>query len=334
VIGSLPLGLPAAVTMEATLPVVGNQVIREEAYAAMPGGIRFITALESRRETDTLFGLLFGGGGQGLALQIATEADGADLLIEPIGDVTALPLVPDSDDLDGAGELGELRPDWAALPTLEVVPTQRPKGRVGIAVPAAPAGALGEIFLVGGYDAPVGGFVVAGMATSTGETSTQLRVAGAPLGLTSARRVVVAEARFNDPGLESRAFARDESFAAAVDLGAFLAPPSGAFLLADLPQPGGSLLVLPGAGTATTYEVEVLGQGMTWRLYVPANASGGRSVALPAVVGPTGASVGRAAVHRLVGADPDAATASLYRPGAGPIRSPTDAAAATASAAQ
>jgi hypothetical protein len=103
-----------------------------------------------------------------------------------------------------------------------------------------------------------------------------------PANLAHARRAVAVHAVFADDALSSRAVVRRDALSAELDIGALLAPPEGAFVLADVPAPGDRSVVLPSASGVTHVKVVVDGllAGTPVRLEVWSPATG--AVRLPA----------------------------------------------------
>lgn len=326
-LGALPVALPAAATLEASLPVLGAQVVRERAFSTTSGGRRGALAYEGRFPESTLFGLLGGAAATDLALNLAAEAEGMDALAVHAGALAALPLVVDGDtsdgfsDVDNDGDVDELVPDFASMPELEITPQRLPRERVGLVTGGLPAGARARAFVAAGLALPGYGFAPTGVGAisppTEGLAPAQVKVVPpSSSALANAARAVVVEALFDDPSLSSRLFFRGAAFSSALDLGPLLQPPTGAFLIEGIPAPDERLLVLPQAPSATTYRVHLVADGVAWTV-VAASAEGGRSVVLPASLGATVALTGLE-VLRLEGGAPDVATAAPFVAGAGP----------------
>jgi hypothetical protein len=318
-LGDVTLALPAAATLEATVPFGGgNQEVRGRAFTTTAAGRRGLSAFERRSEIGELFAL-FGADPTELALDLAATAEGMRAQLEPAGILEALPHVPDENDIDGDGDLAELVPDYGALPAFEVSPARLPAERLGVLLGPPPSGARSRPFLVVGL-APAGyGFVPVGMgAPALDEASTPRQIkALAPHSdaLSWAPRALVAEAVFDDTR-QSRIQRRFAAFPTALDLGPFLAPPTGYFFLDGMPAPGTRSLVLPEAEGATTWRVTLSGSGTAWTLVVTAPAGGGRTLTLPSSV--VAASLSRVESLRLPGASAEEATHASFLAGAGP----------------
>jgi hypothetical protein len=320
-LGAVGVPLPASTTLSAEVPLSGAQTVRETAYAVTAAGRRSVTAFEGRSETGDVFAFFGGVDPIELALDLAQRAEGMDALWQPVGALSAFPLVEDGDladdvaDVDGDGDLAELVPDYASMPAVEVSPSQLALERVGLSTGALPADARTRAFAVAGLSLPGYGFVPTAMgALAPGEAGvgSQLKATSPDNdALTSARRDVVVEAIFDD-GRQSRLSHADDAFGADWQLGDFLIPPDGAFFLDGVPTPTDRLLVLPPAPGATTYRIEVTDGARSWALVVSAADGTGRSVAVPASLGGIAAGLGRVEVLRAPGASADAATLAPF----------------------
>lgn len=333
-LGAIPVPMPAATTLQASLPLVGQTSdVRPVAYATTAAGPRSVTAFEGRYETDALFALTGAGDEVELALDLAGRAEGMDALWVHVGDLQALPLVADTADVDGDGDALERTPDFANLPSTEVTPTSRPTERTGLLIGPTPAEARPRVLAVSGLLPPGYGFVPTGVSAFVIDDSAPRQLkATAPIedGLTPARRAVVVQALFDD-GSDSRLQVIEDALLPTMALGAFLKPPEGAMFLDGVPLPGERLLLLPEAEGATTYRVFLDGGGASWQLYLPAGA-GGKSVTVDEMFGGLSASLGSVEVLRLEGDTSETATYARFRAGAGPPVAVEDAARARASA--
>ncbi len=332
-LGALPVALPAAATLQATLPIVGQTSdVRPLAYARTSAGPRSVTAFEGRYETDALFAFTGAGDEVELLLDLAAGAEGMDALWAHVGTLTSAPLVGDEDDVDGDGDVSELVPDFDIFPSVEVTPSSRAAERLGVVLGPPPASARARVLAVAGLLPPGYGFVPSGLSAFVLDDGAprQLKVvAPAEDGLTAARRALMVQALFDD-GSESRLQLITDAFGPALDLGSFLDPPAGAAFLDGVPLPGDRLLLLPEAPGATTYRVLLEGAGARWQLYLPAG-EGGRSLTVDDVLGGSSASLQGVEVLRFdddaSGADP---THARFRAGAGPAAPACDAARAHA----
>jgi len=342
-LGGLPIDLPAAVTFEATLPLQGNSVVKDRAYAATTSGPVSVTAFEGRQGQGAAFQYLGGGDPVGIALDFAAAAEGFDVLWQQLAVIEALPLIADGDladgvaDYDGDGDTTELVPDWGQLPTTDVRPSQLPTERVGVTLSGLPAGARGRAFAVAGHWLPGWGFAPTGIGVAElngDDVLLQLKVHGpANDALAVSPRAVIVEALFED-GRTSRVRVDAATFGSSLAAGQLLTPSTDAFFVDGLPAPGERTLFLPAiAGSdATTYRVRMIGGATRWDLVVSTGAGGGRTVVIPTELGGVGAILLDVTLLRLEGADAAAATIAPFVTGSGPNPPLLDAAQAVATA--
>ena len=322
-VGPVPVALPAAVMLEATLPFVmaPNPIVRDRVYTttAAPGR-RTVTGFELRQEVGDLLGRVLGASPIDLALDLAQDAEGMDAELIALGNVPALSQVADDDDVNANGDLAERIPDWDALPTFVIAPERKPPERVGVFVGAAPADARAELFAVGGLLAPGSGFVPTGLAVFTADDplTQQIRVLPPEGELSAARRALRVQAVYDDPRLSSSAYWRGQGFSSTVSIGDLLAPPEGTFFLDDVPMAGARSLVLPASLGATTYVVEVETTLGAHLVVIPSAGGTGRSIALAQAL-IDGATLGATHALRRDGPSDAAATLTLFLEGTGPM---------------
>ncbi len=320
IIGGIPVTLPAAVQLEAILPFsADNQVLRDRTYGVTVAGRRALVAFELRSEVNNLIGGALGATTVDVALNLADDAEGMDALLQEVGDVPALPRVADSDDIDGDGDPGELIPDWGALPTVELMPSRKPAERVGLIASGPPANARARLFVVGGLKVAGLGFVPTGMATISGASgsSEQLRVVQPAAAMSTAERALRVEAVYDDALRSSALYWSGATFAESIDLGAFLVPPEGSFVLDDVPMAGSRTLVLAASPGATTYAARVVSLAGEHLVLVPSIGAGGRSIELPATLSGAVAVLQTMALRR-PGPSAELATSSFLVAGSGP----------------
>lgn len=286
VIGALPVALPSSMTLEASLPLIGDQIIRPLAEVEVPGGPSFVFALEDRREQQDLVQLALNGDPIGLGLDFAEQSEGMDAALVAGGVVSAVDRVTDDADRDGDGDTSELIPNYAAAPVVEARPFGPPRQRTSI-LAAPPAGANERALVAVGVQLP-GHFIIGGTGVIRGATGFEDTPLPEPVKLIpqspstlNAPQVVVVTAVFNDTALRSRAQVIAAGVDAIVDIGPLLDPPEGAFLLRDVPADGDISVVLP-AIDADLIRLElvrdVAGNPETVELY----ARGDGAVRLPA----------------------------------------------------
>ena len=249
VIGAIPLALPSSFTLSASLPLSGDQQVRPLAELAPVDGPSFAYALEDRREQQDLVQFALAGDPFALALDVAEQSEGLDAVVVALGNLDAHPLVADDGDRDADGDTVELVPDFAAGPTVNTVPSVPPRERVGLTC-QPPAGAAERALVVTGLDLP-GRFVVNGTGVVRGARGFEdvplaesLKAVPPGANLAHARRALAVHAFYADTAFASRAVVRAAKLPSAVDVGALLEPPEGAFVLADLPAPGDRSVIL------------------------------------------------------------------------------------------
>jgi hypothetical protein len=257
VVGAIPIALPASLSLSASLPLVGEQQVRPLAELSPVAGPSFAFALEDRREQQDLVQIALAADPYEFVLDLAEQSEGLDAAIVPLGIVEERPLVADIDDRDGDGDTAERVADFAAAPTVNTVPSVPPRERTGVKC-RPPADGADRALVVVGLDLP-GRFVVTGTGVVRGATGFEdvplaegMKSVPPPANLTRTRRALAVHAFFADQAFASRAVVRADKLAAEVDLGALLDPPSGAFVLADLPTPGDRSVILP-ADPAVTH---------------------------------------------------------------------------------
>lgn len=255
VIGALPVALPSSMTLEASLPLIGDQVVRGLAELEVAAGPAFVFALEDRREQQDLVALALGGDPTTTALDFAEQSEGMDAAVVAAGIIDASARVTDDGDRDGDGDTSELIPDYGAAPVIEARPFGPPRQRTSvIAVP--PAGANERALVALGVQLP-GHFLLTGTGVIRGAVGFEQEPLPEPLKLIpvsatlqNAAQVIVVSAVFTDPTVTSRAQVAAAVIAPVVDVGPLLDPPEGAFFLRDLPNDGDVSVVLPSVDAA------------------------------------------------------------------------------------
>ncbi|MCC7073546.1 MAG: hypothetical protein IT383_19715 [Deltaproteobacteria bacterium] len=271
VVGDLPVTLPAALMLDGTVPVIGFQDVKPEALVTAPAGPGALLAFEGRYDQQLLFTIAFGADATELALDIAAQTEGMDVLALGAGLLEAEALVVDGDaddgveDVDGDGDVAELVPDYAAFPAVSASPSASPSLRVGVRVSPPPDGANGRAFAVCGVDA--GLFLPAGVTslfgTEEGSRGEQLLALAPSAALEGAPRRCAVHAVYDGDGLASFAQTSAE-LAPLVELGELPAPPLGAFVLEDVPSVGRSSVVIPGGAAADLVRARVFDGSTLW----------------------------------------------------------------------
>ena len=249
VIGELPVALPETMSLEATLPLVGQQIIRARAEAVVAEGPSFVLALEDRAEQNTVINLALGGDPVDFALTLLGNSETVDATIVSTGVQTRAALVADRDDRDGDGNVNELVPPFAAAAVVDVRPSQSPLERSAV-LAVLPDGATDGLILAGftvpGALVPAGATIVRQLVNFEGvPLAESFKAVAAPVGLARAGRWVAVVAAFDDDSLASRAMVRSRALPTSATFGALLAPPTGARLVDDLPGPGDRTVLLP-----------------------------------------------------------------------------------------
>lgn len=326
-LGGARIPLPAAATLEVSLPLLGAQPVRETAFALTVPGRRGVLAYEGRYPESDLFALIGSDDATALAMDFAARAPGMDAALAHVGQIAALPSVVDGDgadgwvDVDSDGDTTDRVPDYGAFPAISLTPTLTPRERVGLRLGGLPAEARARVFAVAGIEVPGYGFQPTGIGALTppavGLAVEQLKAQlPSSAGLAQGRRALVVEAVFDDPTLASTLHWRGDAFSPDVALGEFLTPPSGAFLIEGVPSPEQRLLVLPAAPGADVYRIRLVGAGVRWDVFAAASESG-RSIVLPPVF--SGGRLLGVEVYRLGGAGEVRSIESLIAAGSGPV---------------
>ncbi len=242
VIGTIPVTVPSALTLTATLPLVGDQVLRAAAEVVVVDGPAFVLALEGRRDNNTLTGLALGGDLSAFALELFEQSESLDALLAPLGTLAALPLVVDSADRDGDGNTNEAVADYDGGLQTTISPSQTPTERSSVVV-RLPDG-ISEAVVVAAFDLP-GRVVPAGVGIVRGAQNFEglplpesFKAVSSSAALSRARRIVVVSAVTDDAGQVSRLTLRGQRLPVVADLGALLSPPDGAFVVDNLPVAG------------------------------------------------------------------------------------------------
>ena len=249
VIGTLPVTVPSALNLTATLPLVGDQVVRAAAEVVVVDGAGFLLALEGRRENDTLTSLALGGDLRAFALELFEQSESLDAELALLGRVTALPFVTDVDDRDGDGNTTEGVADFDAGLQTTISPSVSPSERSSVVVRLPDS--IEQAVLVAGFDLP-GRFVPAGVGIVRRVRNFEdlplpesFKAVAAAAALSRSRRAVVVSAIVDDDEQRSTLTRRSQALQASVDLGALLAPPAGAFIVDDLPVVGARSVIVP-----------------------------------------------------------------------------------------
>lgn len=294
-LGALAFELPAGVMLDATLPLLGLQEVKEVAFVEMPPGPAQVLAYEARYPQGALLELAVGADPLEVVLDLAAGAEGMDAALVGAGVLAAIPRVQDGDltdgveDVDGDGDLAERVPDWFAFRELEVVPVTPPTERVGLVVSRPPQASDLRMFAVCGVELParfmpLGVTAVFGLAQSAA-SSEQIKVLAAPASLAGQERACAIHAVSRDGASSSVALARAAAFGARVAAGGLLAPPSGAFVLEGTSASERASVVVPVVPAADAISLELLGvDGTAWRVVSTARDS----VALPGWIVPVG----------------------------------------------
>jgi hypothetical protein len=252
VIGALPVTVSSAMSLEASLPLVGAQVVRANSDVVVVPGGTFALALEGRRDQGTLTSLALGGSLQDLVLSLLTESETLDVELVAFN-ATNLPLVPDSADRDNDGDTTEGVADFDGGAVLAVSPSVSPQERSSVVVELP--GDVEQALLVAGYRLP-NQLVPAGVSVLTGLVNFEgaplaesFKVQSATAALSLAPRVVVVTALSDDDSTHARVLFRGDKLPTQQDLGAMPAAPTGSFLVDNLPAAGDrSVLVANGSG--------------------------------------------------------------------------------------
>lgn len=257
VIGALPIAVSSAMTLNASLPLVGEQVVRAQAQVRVAAGPAFVTAWEDRREQQDLVALALAADPTNTVLDFVETSESMDTEIINAGVVIEQPLVTDVSDRDGDGDTTELIPDFVNAPAVEARPSAPPRERTSV-IAAPPVGANERALVVVGFALP-GRFVVAGAGVVRGALGFEdvplpepLKAIPGTQPLQTAPRVIVVSAVFDDVRLSSRARFQAAGFALPpiVDIGPLLPVPEGAFLLRDVPDDGDVSVIVPANSAA------------------------------------------------------------------------------------
>ncbi|MCP4504014.1 MAG: hypothetical protein GY822_29165 [Deltaproteobacteria bacterium] len=325
ILGSLPVPLPAAVSLSTSLPLVGAQVVKDFSFVTSTGGPTLALVLEQRDEQQALFNLILGGDVTDIALNLAAASEGMDADIAFLGALPAVDFLADGDnsdgvtDVDGDGDVNELVPDYFAAEPISARPSVSPAERVGLIVPQLPASARASALATMGHDVVGVGFVPHGVgvvnARGDGQTQ-QVKVIGPNAAWSTSSRRVAVHAVFDDAARSSFAHVSLESFGPTVSVPALLDVPEGTLLLEGVPAPGDRLVALPTVNGASTFFLTFDDGVVEWQVAVPATDSGGRSIQLPASI--VGSTLLRVQACDLAGLTPGVATLAHFETGMGP----------------
>jgi len=289
-LGGLPVPLPAAVSLDASLPLVGAQTVKAEAFTSTPAAPGMGLVLEGREEQQALFNLVLGGDVTDISLNLAGASEGMDAEVSVFGRVPAEALLPDGDDSDGVadvdndGDTAELVPNYFAREPVEVRPSASPSERVGLLVEQLPSAARGAALATLGHDVTGVGYVPhgVGVVNAQSDGAQQVKVTGPSAGWSSTTRRAAVHAVFDDARFSSYAQTSVDAFGPSVDVPALLELPEGTLLLDGVPTAGARLAVLPLVDGASTYVLTFGNVAQQTTVVVPAADVGGRSVQLPA----------------------------------------------------
>ena len=240
--------------------------------------------LEGRFAQQLLFDVAFAGDPVEVGLDVAALAEGMDALVAGAGILEESALVPDEDDVDGDGDIAELVPDFASFPEIEATPDTSPSERIGLVVSLPPDGANQRMLAVCGLELPHG-FLPLGVTSLFGSNDgEQVKVIPTPAVVSaSTARACVVHALLGG-GATSATVVRGDAFAALLDAGEMLAPPTGAFLLEGVPATGRTSIVVPESPGADALVVTVVDEDdTTWDIVAAARGT----LALPAYVVPS-----------------------------------------------
>ncbi len=253
ILGAVPVALPAAMSLEATLPIAGQQTVRPNAEVVVSDGPAFALAIEARRETDAVINLALAGDPLDFVFELVGDAETADNLLVSLGTRSARPLVPDVFDRDGDGNVDEGVVDYSG-DVVDTRPSQLPQERGALSA-TLPEGADRGLIVVGfvlpGRLVPSGVSVLRGLTNFEGVPLFEsYRSVPATAGLGGARRFAAVLATFADDASSSRAYITSDGLLAAAPLDTLLAPPEGVSTLADLPNVGDTAILVPASDGA------------------------------------------------------------------------------------
>lgn len=247
VIGALPVTVSSAMSLEASLPLVGAQVVRANSDIVVVPGPTFALALEGRRDQGTLTSLALGGSLRELVLSLLSDSETLDVELASFTG-TELPLVADAADRDNDGDTTEGIADFDGGAVLAVAPGLSPQERSSVVV--ALPDSVEQALLVAGYRLP-NQLVPAGVSVLTGLVNFEgvplaesFKVQSATAALSLAPRVVVVTALSDDDTTHARVLYRGRQLPTQEDLGAMPAPPSGSFVVDNLPAAGDRSVVV------------------------------------------------------------------------------------------
>ncbi len=195
------LPLPGGLVLDGV--VFGFPLTIKDFYAASaPAGLKVAWALGGKIEAGEVIGLVMGGGGAGgIVRALLPFFENFDHTLRPL-EVEGLARVPDSDDIDGDGDRGELIPNFEAFPEVGLTPRVEQRLRTGLSLPALPnfGGDPQDTFVitVGGIITEGIGFVPMGLNATQDESGdgrpdpVTLRMAPAHSGLSVGKYAVVA----------------------------------------------------------------------------------------------------------------------------------------------
>jgi hypothetical protein len=112
--------------------------IKPTYYVVGQPGARTAWALGGKIDGNVLMDLVGGGSIEEILFELLPYFALLRHGLRPSVDVFPMPLVADADDIDGDGDLTELRPDWAQFPDLDMAPTQEQSLAVQVTVPPLP----------------------------------------------------------------------------------------------------------------------------------------------------------------------------------------------------
>jgi hypothetical protein len=234
VLGSLPVNLSENTVLSASLPTLGDQVVRAAAEWSTHAGPLWSLVLEGRQEQQQLINFVLGQDPAALARTLAQQSEGLDAELASLGVSAGAPLVDDELDRDGDGNTTEQVPDWYAATVATITPSRGPNARYGLL-----RSDDNEAVVVMAIDSP-GALIPLGV-TLAGGGSQQVKAVPAPAARSRDPLWMTVTATATD-GLQQRRLLADR---AVVEVAPLPALPAGAFVLRNVPAVGQRTLVLP-----------------------------------------------------------------------------------------
>ncbi|MBV71081.1 MAG: hypothetical protein CMH52_06980, partial [Myxococcales bacterium] len=134
---SFDIPIPSGVTLAADVPIIGRIEAKSDFYGTTEPGIRLAWSLAGRIDIARLTQLAQGGDGGAVGQVLAAILPYFETFQHGlrVGErLVALPQVPDENDMDGDGDVNELRPDYDRFPVLNIRPNQAQDLRLTIDV--------------------------------------------------------------------------------------------------------------------------------------------------------------------------------------------------------